>query len=330
MGNSMHKRMERLLLPLLAALAINSQPVLTNEDRANFSEAEIIKVNNKNIEVIKFKVPDKKFPDRNDVLAQIHFPKYYKNKKLSLIIHQHGSNRDGLRFEKWGGRTDEWGRRLVEKALERGYAIALLDSFYKRKLKPSDKGKFPNGILISEKLNSILSKDERFDKSKIFYSGFSYGASQVLKLQDKRANSDLFKAAVAAEPGCNKVSFPFKSNIKTLIIKGEDSHYNPIACEYYYNLVKETGNQIEYVSIPKVNHFFSLNGSIGKGIAVNGCSENIVIQYPDRTFKLADGTSINKKEAQRRCLTKESGEGTTREKLDEAINISLNYFDKYK
>ena len=71
----MHKRMKRLLLPLLAALAINSQPVLTNEDRANFSEAEIIKVNNKNIEVIKFKVPDKKFPDRNDVLAQIHFPK---------------------------------------------------------------------------------------------------------------------------------------------------------------------------------------------------------------------------------------------------------------
>lgn len=138
-----------------------------------------------------------------------------------------------------GGRTDEWGRRLVEKALERGYAVALLDSFYKRKLKPSDKGKFPNGILISEKLNSILSKDERFDKSKIFYSGFSYGASQVLKLQDKRANSDLFKAAVAAEPGCNKVSFPFKSNIKTLIIKGEDSIITPSHANIIIILLKK-------------------------------------------------------------------------------------------
>ena len=65
-------------------------------------------------------------------------------------------------------------------------------------------------------------------------------------------------------------------------------------------------------------------------MAVNGCSENIIIRYPDRSYKLADGTSINKKEALRKCLTKESGIGKTREKLDEAINISLNFLDKYK
>ena len=295
----------------------------------SFAEPEIIKINNKNIEVIKFQVPDRKFPDKNDVLAQIHFPKN-NNKKLSLIIHQHGSTRDGLKFEKWGGRTDEWGKRLVKEALERGYAVALLDSFYKRKLKPTDKQKFPNAFLISEELNLILSKDERLDKTKFFYTGFSYGASQVLKLQDKRSKNHSFKAAVAAEPGCNIVSLPHRSNIKTLIIKGEESHYYPIACQYYYNLIKEMGNEIEYVSIPKANHFFSLNGSIGKGMAVNGCSDNIIIRYPDRTYKLADGTSINKKEASKRCFTKESGIGKTREKLDEAINISLNFLDKYK
>ena len=295
----------------------------------SFAEPEIIKINNKNIEVIKFQVPDRKFPDKNDVLAQIHFPKN-NNKKLSLIIHQHGSTRDGLKFEKWGGRTDEWGKRLVKEALERGYAVALLDSFYKRKLKPTDKQKFPNAFLISEELNLILSKDERLDKTKFFYTGFSYGASQVLKLQDKRSKNHSFKAAVAAEPGCNIVSLPHRSNIKTLIIKGEESHYYPIACQYYYNLIKEMGNEIEYVSIPKANHFFSLNGSIGKGMAVNGCSDNIILRYPDRTYKLADGTSINKKEASKRCFTKESGIGKTREKLDEAINISLNFLDKYK
>ena len=248
----------------------------------SFAEPEIIKINNKNIEVIKFQVPDQKFPDKNDVLAQIHFPKN-NNKKLSLIIHQHGSTRDGLKFEKWGGRTDEWGKRLVKEALERGYAVALLDSFYKRKLKPTDKQKFPNAFLISEELNLILSKDERLDKTKFFYTGFSYGASQVLKLQDKRSKNHSFKAAVAAEPGCNIVSLPHKSNIKTLIIKGEESHYYPIACQYYYNLIKEMGNEIEYVSIPKANHFFSLNGSIGKGVAGNRGFEKKIINYTGGT-----------------------------------------------
>jgi len=295
----------------------------------SFSKPEIIKINDKNVEVIKFQVPDRKFPGRDEVLAQIHFPKN-NNKKLSLIIHQHGSTRDGFKFEKWGGKTDEWGKRLLKKALERGYAVALLDSFYQRKLKPTDKGKFPNAVLISEELSSILSNDERFNKSKFFYTGFSYGADQVLKLQDKRSsNSNRFKAVVAAEPSCNIVSLPHKSNIKTLIIKGEESHYYPIACEYYFNLIKKMGNEIEYTSIPKANHFFSLNGSIGKGMAVNGCSDNIIIRYPDRTYKLADGTSINKKEASRKCFTKESGKGKTREKLNKAINISLNFIDNY-
>ncbi len=298
-------------------------------NQKSLSNIEIKKIKKKEIEVIKFQVPDRKFPGKDDVIAQIHFPKK-KDKKLSLIIHQHGSSRDGLKFEKWGGKTDEWGKRLVKKALERGYAVALLDSFYKRKLKPTDKKKFPNAVMISQELSFILSQDERFDKSKIFYTGFSYGASQVMKLQDERtAYNNIFKAAVAAEPSCNIVSFPYKTNTATLIIKGEESHYHPIACEYYYKLIKKKGNKIEYVSIPKVNHFFSLNGSIGKGIAINGCSNNIIIRYPDRTYKFADGTLIDKEEISKRCFTNESGKGKNREKLDEAINISLNFIDRY-
>jgi hypothetical protein len=41
----------------------------------SFSEIEIKKIKNKNIEVIRFQSPDTKFPDKDDVLAQIHFPK---------------------------------------------------------------------------------------------------------------------------------------------------------------------------------------------------------------------------------------------------------------
>ena len=216
-----------------------------------FSDIEVKKTKEKNIEVIKFQAPDHNFPNNDDVLAQIYFPKN-NNKKLPVIIHQHGSTRDGLVFKEWGGNSDEWGKRLVKKALERGYAVALLDTFYKRKLKPTDKEKFPNSVLAALELSYILSQDERFNKSKIFYTGFSYGASNVLKLQDERsAYNNIFKAAVAAEPSCNIVSIPYKSNTATLIIKGEESHYHPIACEYYFKMIKKMGNKIEYVSIQK-------------------------------------------------------------------------------
>ena len=84
----------------------------------------------------RFRVlPDQKFPGKDDVLAQIHFPSNIKE-RLPIIIHQHGSTRDGLKFKKWGGKTDEWGKRLIDKATERGYAVALLDTFYKRNVEP--------------------------------------------------------------------------------------------------------------------------------------------------------------------------------------------------
>tara|TARA_A100000164_G_scaffold297586_1_gene271907 strand:+ start:634 stop:1587 length:954 start_codon:yes stop_codon:yes gene_type:complete len=294
-----------------------------------FSDIELKKIKDKNIEVIKFQVPDHKFPGKDDVLAQIHFPKN-NNKKLSVIIHQHGSTRDGLKFKKWGGKTDEWGKRLIDKANKRGYAVALLDTFYKRKLKPTDKEKFPNAVLAALELSYILSQDERFNKSKIFYTGFSYGASNVMKLQDERsAYNNIFKAAVAAEPSCNIVSNPYKTKTATLIIKGEESHYYPVACKYYFNMIKNMGNEIEYTSIPKVNHFFSLNGSITKGKAVNGCSENIVIRLPKRKYKFADGTPTTREDVLKKCFTTEAGKGRTREKLDEAIDLALNFIDKY-
>ena len=294
-----------------------------------FSDIEVKKIKDKNIEVIKFQAPDRNFPNNDDVLAQIYFPKN-NNKKLPVIIHQHGSTRDGLVFKEWGGNSDEWGKRLVKKALERGYAVALLDTFYKRKLKPTDKEKFPNSVLAALELSYILSQDERFNKSKIFYTGFSYGASNVMKLQDERsAYNNIFKAAVAAEPSCNIVSNPYKTTTKTLIIKGEESHYYPVACKYYFKMIKKMGNNIEYVSIPKVNHFFSLNGSLTTGKAVNGCSDNIVIRLSKRKYKFADGTPTSREEVLKRCYTTEAGKGRTREKLDEAINIALNFIDKY-
>lgn len=302
---------------------------IASYDTKSFSDIKVKIIKKQNIEVIKFQMPDQKFPGKDDVLAQIHSPSNIKE-RLPIIIHQHGSTRDGLKFKKWSGKTDEWGKRLIDKATERGYAVALLDTFYKRKLEPTDKEKFPNAILAALELSYILSQDERIDKSKIFYTGFSYGAGQVLKLQDERsAYNNIFRAAVAAEPSCNIVSKPYKTKTATLMIKGEESHYYPIACKYYFNMIKEIGNEIEYVSIPKANHFFSLNGLITKGKAVNGCSDNIVIRLPKRKLKFADGTPTNREEVLKKCFTTEAGKGKTREKLNEAINIALNFIDKY-
>ena len=282
----------------------------------------------KNIFVLKFKVPDKKFPNRDYVLAQVHFPKIL-NTKFPLIIHQHGSTRDGLEFEAWGGTTDEWGKRLVDVGLDRGYAVALIDAFNDRDLKPGDKLKFPRAVNIALNLGKILSDSEKIDKSKIFYTGFSYGAEQVLNLQGGRySNQGIFKAVVAAEPGCNVKPAPALSNFSTLIIKGSKSHYYPIACRSYFEVIKKI-NKVEYSLILEADHYFSLNSKIGKGKAFNGCSENIILIYPDGKWKHLDGTLTNQKEARQKCMTNESGGGKTREKLDEAINIALSFFDKH-
>ena len=279
------------------------------------------------IVVLKFNAPDKKFPNKDLVLAQIHFPKLL-NTKFPLIIHQHGSARDGFEFEEWGGTTDEWGKRIVDAGLDRGYAVAVIDAFYDRGIKPGDKLKFPSAVNIALKLGKILSDIEKIDGSKIFYTGFSYGAEQVLNLQGGRySNQDVFKAVVAAEPGCNVKPAPVATNLSTLIIKGSKSHYYPIACRSYFEVIKKI-NKVEYALIPEADHYFSLNSKIGKGKAFNGCSDNIILVYPSGTWKHLDGTLTNQKEARQKCMTNEAGGGKSREKLDDAINLALNFFNK--
>ena len=313
--------MKKVLIIILLSFFYNGTANADNSyETKNFEE--------KNIVVLKFKVPDKKFPNKDYVLAQIHFPKIL-NTKFPLIIHQHGSTRDGVEFEAWGGKTDEWGRRLVDLSLDRGYAVAIIDAFYDRDLKPGDKLKFPRAVNIALKLGKILSDSEKIDKSKIFYTGFSYGAEQVLNLQGGwYSNQGVFKAVVAAEPGCNVKPAPALSDFSTLIIKGSKSHYYPIACRSYFEVIKKI-NKVEYALIPEADHYFSLNSKIGKGKAFNGCSDNIILIYPDGTWKHLDGTLTNQKEARQKCMTNEAGGSKTRERLDEAINMALSFFDKH-
>ena len=80
------------------------------------------------------------------------------------------------------------------------------------------------------------------------------------------------------------------------------------------------------ISISKANHFFSTNGEIGKGVAVNGCRYDPIVRMPDGTIRLYSGTEISRNEARRKCITSESGKGKNRKKLNEAVKLTIAFF----
>ena len=277
-------------------------------------------------EYLKFNSPDKRYPDHPEVLVELNLPKKTKG-KLPIIITQHGSTRDGKKFK--GGATDEYSKRLIKAANKQGFAVAAIDAFYKKPLKSTDKTRFPNAAEYAYNLRKILLQDSRFDKNNFFYTGFSYGASQVLKTIGTPYNTqypNTWRAISAAEPACNSFHKPIKLNFPVLIIKGEESHYYIEPCKILEKELSKAGNRVTLINISKVNHFFSTNGKIGKGIAVNGCRYNPIIKTPDRTFQMYDGTLISRKEARKKCLTNESGLGKNRKKLDEVVNATISFF----
>ena len=55
---------------------------------------EIKKIKKKNIELIKFQSPDRRHPGKDDVVAQIHFPKKVKKKNTSYYL-------STWKFQRW-------------------------------------------------------------------------------------------------------------------------------------------------------------------------------------------------------------------------------------
>jgi len=277
-------------------------------------------------EYLKFNSKDKKFPNHPEVLVEISFPKKF-TEKLPVIITQHGSTRDGKKIKD--GAIDEYSKRIIEEGIKQGFAVAAIDAFYKKGIKSTDKNLFPSATVYANNLRKILLEDDRFDKNNIFYTGFSYGAEQVLKTigaQFNNENPKSWKAVVAAEPGCNSFHQPVKLNYPILIIKGEESHYYIEPCKILEKEMLKKGNNVNIVVLPKANHYFSTNGEIGKGIALNGCRYNPIVRKSDGTQQMYDGSKISKKEARKKCLTSESGKGKNRKKLNEAVKLTVDFF----
>ncbi len=238
-----------------------------------------------------------------------------------MAVREMAKNQDGA--------TDEYSKRIIKEGTTQGFAVAAIDAFYKKPVKANEKTRFPDALNYANELRKILIKDERFDKKKIFYTGFSYGAQQVLKTigaSYNNKNPNAWKAIASAEPGCNLFQKPVKFNFPVLIIKGEESHYYDEPCKILEQELLKKGNKVKLVSIPKANHFFSTKGEIGKGVAVNGCRYDPIVRMPDGTFHLYSGAEISRKEARKKCITSESGKGKNRKKLNEAVNLTITFF----
>ncbi len=277
-------------------------------------------------EYLKFNSTDQKFPNHSEVLVEISFPKKTAG-KLPLIITQHGSTRDGKKIQD--GATDEYSTRIIKEGTKQGFAVAAIDAFYKKPVTANEKTRFPDALNYANELRKILIKDERFDKERFFYTGFSYGAQQVLKTIGapyNNNNPNAWKAVASAEPGCNLFQKPVKLNFPILIIKGEESHYYVEPCRILEQELLKEGNKVELVNIPKANHFFSTKGEIVQGVAVNGCRYDPVVRMPNGSFRLHSGAEISRKEARKKCFTKESGKGKNRKKLNEAVNLTITFF----
>lgn len=264
------------------------------------------------------------------VIAMVATPLGSKG-KIPLIITQHGSSRDGVYFPGGRGRTDEYSSRLMREGTKRGFAVVAIDAFYKTGLNPQDKTKFPNAHSYALGVKDILAKDHRFDTKNFFYTGFSYGAGQVNKSVDIRTDfkSTPWRAVASAEPGCNVISEPVRVSFPILMIKGSESHYYLEPCQYFARLLKTAGISVELDVIEGANHFFSTDGRIVEGKAVNGCRFNPVIRKKGR-FEFADGSPATLRTIRQKCFTKMGGAGKNRLLLDGVIDRVLNYFEKHK
>ncbi len=244
-----------------------------------------------------------------------------------LIITQHGSTRDGHRFEGGKGQTDVYSTRLMQAAVAQGFAVAALDAFFEKNITPSDKTRFPRASLYGVQLrNQLLARFAQLDAQNTFYTGFSYGGDTALAHLSPR-NTTPWAGIAAAEAGCNTFQKPRPLPYPVLILKGTDSHYAPRPCQIAAEEHRKIGNRVQVALFEKANHYFSLNGQIVPGLAFNGCADNpVVIDDLAQTLTFHDGTPTTWPEVQKRCFRNQSGKGQTREKLDDAVLQVITFF----
>ena len=278
-------------------------------------------------ETIKLELTEKKY-GVSEVPVELIFPDNPIKKPIPLIILQHGSTRDSGNINNGIVHTDVQMKNLSKASLNNGFAVAIIDAFYKKKIKASQKTKFPNAHIYGKKVASHFSKNAKLDSNNFFYTGFSYGGHAALMIMNdlEFGINKKWAGIVSLEPPCNIFHEHRKFVAPILVIKGGQSHYEPKPCKIMIDLYASVGADAELKIFPKSNHFFSHNGKVVKGVAFNGCGDNPVVIGVGNSLKFLDGSQADRKIIRKRCFTKTAGSGKSREDLKLAIDSSIKFF----
>lgn len=253
------------------------------------------------------------------------------NVALPLIISQHGSSpKESFgQCPIFGSRkncvmTDVFTKELIRQATKEGFAVAAIDAFSELGVSSADKTRFPNATRYAINLRGALRSDPRFDQSRIYYTGFSYGGHSVVNVLHNRVAH--FKAIAPVEAGCQIQPNARLVPYGILFVLGERSHYPPKPCLYLQQALHAQGADARAVVIPGANHNFGVGDSkTGPSRSLNGCTDNHVI-IDGQNWRHVDGKSTNRKDAVEACTTLVGSSSDDIKKMPEAVSHVLSFF----
>ena len=285
-------------------------------------------------EIIQFKSWGGNQLKDQEVIAELHLPTSSAN-RLPVIITQHGSTQDKF-FKSGKGKTDAYSQQIIDKGLAQGFAVVAIDAFYPRNTKGSEKELFPAAQFYALTLRNLLASDNRFDPERIFYTGFSYGGQMVIETLMPLASpyrNSRWRAIASAEGNCQIQPKARAEAPPSIFVLGELSHYPPKPCIYLSEQLKQAGNVSLHVTIPGANHYYSLSGVrdvVANSRTLNACTENPVIRESHQLARHLDGTPTDLAKAFQTCSGNRSHTRGNEEKLGEATDHVIRFFNQYK
>lgn len=129
-------------------------------------------------ETIKLELSEKKYGTSN-VPVELIFPEKPIKKPVPLIILQHGSTRDSGKISNGIVQTDVQMKNLSKASLNNGFAVAIIDAFYKKNLKANQKNKQPDAQVYAKQIASYFSKNIKLDPNNFFMQGLAMVDAQL-------------------------------------------------------------------------------------------------------------------------------------------------------
>lgn len=259
--------------------------------------------------------------------AQRHTP-------LPLILVQHGSSpTESFGTCPWLGsnkdcvKTDVFSKELVAQALQAGFAVAVIDAFSELGVSNRDKTQFPNATNYALHLRRILRSDARFDQSRIYYTGFSYGGASVLGVISRPTES--FRAIAPVEAGCQFQPSGRRLPYPVLFVLGDRSHYPPKPCLYLQKALQDAGSDARAVVLEGADHNFGIGATrSGPSQSLNGCTDNAVI-VEGRTWLHLNGQPTTREDAIRTCTTFVGFSSQDSTLLPKAVEHVVSFFKNH-